>query len=572
MNKTPQIEKVAMKELESLLQRAKTKLDEKDYQLFKKLVDSYACLTDLVEDKQMTIKRLRQMLFGASTEKTSDVIKEEEDEPESPPATNENSRAPPEKTDEEDSEMKRKGHGRNGADAYHGAEKIRVPHESLQPGDLCPECKKGKVYEMKKPGVLVRIVGQAPVHARVYQLQKLRCSLCQEVFTAQAPENVGSEKYDATSASMIALLKYGSGLPFNRLEGLQGNLGIPLPASTQWDIVRDTAEIIQPAYDELIRQAAQGEVLYNDDTTMKILELMGKRAARAKAFAEAEGEHKGKNDDAPERAKEARKRTGVFTSGIVSTREGRTIALFFTGRRHAGENLDEVLAHRASELGAPIQMCDALAHNVPKEFKTILSNCLSHSRRQFVDVVENFPDECRHVLLTLRDVYKHDAIAQKQDLTPEERRRFHQAESGPLMDDLKEWLTRQLEEHLVEPNSGLGEAITYMLKHWDKLTLFLRKAGAPLDNNICERILKRAILHRKNAMFFMSEKGACVGDLFMSLIHSCQLCGANPFDYLTELQKHAAELSSDPATWMPWNYRDEWRRRNVDTETAVGYV
>ncbi|MCP4590609.1 MAG: transposase, partial [bacterium] len=418
------------------------------------------------------------------------------------------------------------------------------------------------------------------LHARVYQLQKLRCNLCQEVFTAQAPEDVGSQKYDATSASMVALLKYGSGLPFNRLEGLQGNLGVPLPASTQWDIVSDSAKAIQPAYDELIRQAAQGEVLYNDDTTMKILELMGKRAARAIAkFAEAEGEHKGEDEDTPERAKSApkhtgkqRPRTGVFTSGIVSTNEGSTIALFFTGRRHAGENLDEVLAHRASELGAPIQMCDALAHNTPKEFKTILSNCLSHSRRQFVDVVENFPDECRHVLLTLRDVYKHDAIAQNQDLTPEERLRFHQAESGPLMDDLKEWLIRQLEDHLVEPNSGLGEAITYMLKHWDKLTLFLRKAGAPLDNNICERILKRAILHRKNAMFFMSEKGAGVGDLFMSLIHSCQLCGANPFDYLTELQKHAAELSSDPAAWMPWSYRDERRRRNVDTETAVGYV
>ena len=572
MKKTIPIEKIAMKELESILQRAETApLDAKDRAKLKAVFESYLHLTDLVEDKQMTIKRLRQMLFGAGTEKTRDVIKEEEDEPESPPATGGDSRAPPEKTGEEGSEpqQKRKGHGRNGADAYTGAEKIRVPHESLQPGDSCPACKKGTVYQMKKPGVLIRIVGQAPVAATVFELQKLRCHLCGKVFTAEPPEGADEEKYDATAASMIALLKYGSGLPFNRLEGLQGNLGIPLPASTQWDIVRDTAEIIQPAYDELIRQAAQGEVLYNDDTTMKILELMGKRAT-ARACAEAEGEDEG--DGAPERAKNVPKRTGVFTSGIVSTREGRTIALFFTGRRHAGENLDEVLAHRASELGVPIQMCDALSRNAPKEFETILSNCLSHGRRQFVDVVENFPDECRHVLLTLRDVYKHDAIAQKQDLTSEERLRFHQAESGPLMDDLKEWLTRQLKDHLVEPNSGLGEAITYMLKHWDKLTLFLRKAGAPLDNNVCERILKRAILHRKNAMFFMSENGARVGDLFMSLIHSCQLCGANPFDYLTELQKHAAELTSDPATWMPWNYRDEWKRRNVDTETAVGYV
>jgi transposase len=507
----------------------------------------------------MTIKRLRQMLFGASTEKTSDVIKEDQDEPESPPATNENSRAPPEKTDEEASETRRKGHGRNGADAYTGAEKILVPHKSLQPGATCPECQKGKVYEMKKPGVLVRIVGQAPVHARVYELQKLRCNLCQEVFTAQAPEDVGSEKYDATAASMIALLKYGSGLPFNRLEGLQGNLGIPLPASTQWDIVNDTAKKIEPVYEELIRQAAQGEVLHNDDTTMKILELMGKRA-KAKALAEAE--------DAPERAKDAPKRTGIFTSGIVSTNVGRTIALFFTGRRHAGENLAKVLQHRASELSPPIQMCDGLSRNEPKGFETILANCIAHGRRQFVEVADNFPEECRHVLLTLKDVYKNDAIALEQDLSPEDRLCFHQAESGPLMDDLKEWLTKQLEEHLVEPNSGLGEAITYMLKHWDKLTLFLRKPGAPLDNNIAERALKRAILHRKNALFYMSENGAHVGDLFMSLVYTCQLCGANPFDYLTELLRHANELPANPREWMPWNYRGVLKPADTTTDAA----
>jgi transposase len=489
------------------------------------------------------------MLFGASTEKTAAVIKkEEEDKGESPPATNGDSRAPPEEADEENSETqrKRKGHGRNGADAYTGAEKIPVPHPSLKPGDSCPECHKGRVYEIKVPGVLIRIVGQAPVQAKVYELQKLRCNLCGKVFTAQAPEGIGTEKYDTTVASMIALLKYGSGLPFNRLEGLQGNLGIPLPASTQWDIVSDSAKAIEPVYEELIRQAAQGEVLHNDDTTMKILELMGKRA-KAKALAEAE--------DAPERAKDTPKRTGIFTSGIMSTNAGRRIALFFTGGRHAGENLAEVLQHRASELSPPIQMCDGLSRNEPKGFDTILANCNAHGRRQFVEVADNFPEECRHVLLTLKAVYKNDAIALGQDLSPEDRLCFHQAESGPLMDDLKEWLTKQLEEHLVEPNCGLGEAITYMLKHWDKLTLFLRKPGAPLDNNITERALKRAILHRKNALFYMSEYGAHVGDLFMSLIYTCQLCGVNPFEYLTELLRHANELPANPREWMPWNYR-----------------
>jgi len=212
-------------------------------------------------------------------------------------------------------------------------------------------------------------------------------------------------------------------------------------------------------------------------------------------------------------------------------------------------------------------MCDALSRNLPKELKTILGNCLAHARRQFVDVVENFPEGCRHVLETLGEVYKNDAFARERNLSPEARLQFQQDESGPVMEELQKWLNRQFEDRLVEPNSGLGEAITYMLKHWEKLTLFLREPGAPLDNNICERALKKAILHRKNALFYKTENGAHVGDLFMSVIHTCQFCGANPFDYLTELQRHADELSSNPPQWMPWNYRE--RLKPADTPRTV---
>jgi hypothetical protein len=117
-----------------------------------------------------------------------------------------------------------------------------------------------------------------------------------------------------------------------------------------------------------------------------------------------------------------------------------------------------------------------------------------------------------------------------------------------------------LAEHKKEPNSGLGKAISYLLNHWLKLTLFLRQAGAPIDNNIVERALKRAILNRKNALFYKTLNGAAVGDLFMSLIHTCELNKANPFDYLTELQKHSEELKQKPAEWMPWNYRETLAR------------
>lgn len=424
------------------------------------------------------------------------------------------------------------GHGRNGARAFINSRKIAIAHAKLKHGDRCPECGRGNVYGQKEPKVLVRIVGQAPLAATVYSLERLRCGACGQVFTAQEPEGVGPEKYDETAAAMIAQLKYGSGTPFYRLEQLEGQMGIPLPAATQWEVVEEAAEIIKPARDELIRQAAQGELVHNDDTSMRVLGLVRESSDE---------------------------RTGVFTSGIVSSWQGRKIALYFTGPKHAGENLAEVLKQRAKQASPIIQMCDALSRNVPKlpaGVEILLANCLAHGRRQFIEVAKDFPDECRYVLEMLGQVYSHDAQARERSLTPDQRLQFHQAHSGPVIEQLHHWLEAQFAERKTEPNSGLGKAIKYLLRHWQALTLFLRKAGAPLDNNLVERALKRAVLHRKNALFYRTLNGAEVGDLFMSLIHTCQLCGANSFDYLIELQRHAKELATSPAEWMPWNYQE----------------
>jgi len=514
---------VTPEELEALLEGVRDALGEAGYQKLKAAIRTLSYLAELLRERDITLDGLRELLLspaGASTEKTRQVLQN---------AGIETQKQNQEKQNSQASQRSRPGHGRHGVDAYSGAQKVKVPHPSLHQGDRCPECSKGKVYVLEAPGVLVRLVGQAPITGTVYELEKLRCNLCLQVFTAEAPAGVGDEKYDATSASMMALLKYGSGMPFHRLEGLQGKLEIPLPASTQWGIMKETAERIEPALEELIRQAAQGEVLYNDDTGMKVLAL--------------------DTPDPPERR-------GVFTSGIVSTREGQRIALFFTGRRHAGENLSAVLARRAAELDPPIQMCDALSRNLPKTLKVILGHCLAHGRRRFVKVAQNFPEECRLVLETLAEIYRNDELTREQGMSPEERLGFHQARSAPVMQGLHAWLTAQLQEKKVEPNSGLGQAISYLLKYWRELTLFLRQPGAPLDNNVCERALKKVILHRKNALFYKSQNGAQVGDLFMSLIHTCELSAANPFAYLTELQRHASQLVESPRDWMPWNYCD----------------
>jgi len=332
---------VTSEELAALVEGVREALGEAGYQKLQAAIRTLGYVTELLETRQATLDKLRRLLCHSSTEKTKTVLKQAGIE------TGEKKRKAPGAT-----KSKTPGHGRNGAAAYRGARKVEVPHASLKAGDPCPDCQRGKVYPQRDPGVLVRIKGQAPIAATVYELEKFRCNLCGDVFTAAAPEEAGEEKYDETAASMIALLRYGSGFPWYRLEGLQENLGIPLPVATQCEIVKETAAQIQPAMDELIRQAAQGEVMHNDDTSMRVLSLDRGAASDVDIAAE---------------------RTGVFTSGIVSIGEGYRVGLYFTGRKHAGENLAGVLKQRAAGLAAPIQMCDALSRGDQVTFEKELA-------------------------------------------------------------------------------------------------------------------------------------------------------------------------------------------------------
>ena len=516
---------LTVEEVEALIERIRQEsLFKPDYGLLVAIVTNYFTLEHAHQEQSHTLLRMVNQIFGPRTEKAKEVLKGASSK-EAPSGSS----SPTETVSPKE---KPKGHGRNGAWAYEGAQKVPVSHPCYKAGDKCPLCLKGKLYPFGEPGVEIRIVGRAPLEAAVLELEKLRCNLCGKIFTAQVPDGAGKDKYDETAGAMVALLKYGSGLPFNRLEKLQGSFGVPLPASTQWEIVERTADKIHPVYSELIRQAAQGELLYNDDTTMKILANLKK--------PEVDDETTGK---------------GSFTTGMLAVRDERRTALFFTGPKHAGDNMAQLLKQRASGLSPPIQMCDALSRNVPRELETILANCLAHARRNFIDLVPSFPEECRFVIEALAEVYHHDKRAKEERLSAEQRLRFHQDHSGPVMERLKEWLKKQVNEHRVEPNSSLGKAIAYMLNHWEPLTLFLRIPGAPLDNNLCEQILKRAILHRKASLFFKTQHGAYIGDLFMSLIHTCTLNRVNPFHYLTTLQRHSSQLFKNPKQWLPWNYQ-----------------
>ena len=570
MGKQPQIVEIEVVAVEGMVERAKGLLTKEDHELLTGLVDTLLTLVRLVRKGRTTIARLRRLVGMVSTEKTVEVLGKlsegeasaadgaadlEEHNEEKPagenntaageqPATAETAASPEPGTGAQ-AATKPKGHGRLPASDYPDATHITVAHESLCPGDICPACGRGKLYALKEPARFLRIVGQAPLVAVCWDCQRLRCSACGLPHTARAPDEAQGDKHSETAAAMMVLLRYDVGVPLNRLEQLQHHLKTPVPSSTQWDVVNARVSAVEPVYRELIRLAAQSSIVHNDDTYVRVLEFMGKR--RAKLLQHG--------------ALPSPERTGLFTTAIVAFDDAdRTLALFFTGRQHAGENLTDLLNHRAQELEPPVLMCDALARNLPKGHQVVESNCISHGRRHFVDEAENFPSECRYLLEMLGQVFKVDELCRTYRLSDEQRLRLHQRESGPVMEKLKLWMEAEFEEKRIEPNSGMGNAINYMLKRWNKFTLFLRRPGVPLHNNIVERTLKKAIRHRNNSLFYRSQRGAHVGDIYMSLIHTTELDGGNAFHYLTALMRHDKAVADSPGDWLPWNYRESLAR------------
>lgn len=553
------------------LQALKEKLDndsknlnEEDVSKLKALIDTISYVYDLIKEKDTKISKLRRLLFATSTSEKSkklftnnddDNKKKEDSNSLAEESENGNGNESVGDADadggadadavvksEGECQSKKKGHGKNRVSVYTGAERKTISHPCLQAGSKCPECPAGRLFELKSPAVILRLKGQPPITATIYELERLRCSSCGAIFRAPVPQEAGDERYDKASCAMVCLLKYGNGFAFNRFEKFQQNMGIPLPAANQWEMVESVVPMGELIYEEFLNLAAQGEVVHNDDTDVHILSI--EQALK-----------KGEINDG---------RTGTFTTGIISKVDGREIAIYISGRKHAGENLEELLRRRLKSLGPPIQMCDAKSGNPPKdndtEVKTIVANCLTHGRRKFVELIDTFPDECKTVIDYLAKVYKNEKDARNQKLTPAARLEFHKSKSKEVMDQLKEWLDLQFTQKKVEPNSSLGGAIKYMQKHWEKLTRFLSIENAPLDNNVVEQSLKRAILNRKNAYFFKTENGAHIGDIFMSIIQTCYKARINVFDYLVKIQMHAKAVEENTAEWLPWNYEDTMKK------------
>lgn len=526
------------KEIEALSARvAERRLEEQDWQRLHRYLVLLLKLTNVLEAGRVRMRKLTRILFGKRTEKDpardDKKSKDKNTAPPGSPAAGGHRDTPESETaggqaepnrpnSEPEKESPAKGHGRHPASAYQNVEEIVCPICLNKAEDRCPACGRGTLRQQDEE-IVIRIKGSAPVTAEKYRIEKLRCDTCGLILKGKLPEEAGDEKYQASAKISVVMMKYGSGLPFYRLEKQQAYQQIPLPVGTQWGLVEDVADAVLPLYLELERQAAHAELLFIDDTWNLV-------ACQKQ-----------------------------YTTGVVARVADHWITLYLTGAETAGKKVLRLLEQRPPHLPVPLQMSDALACNYPDLVKVVVLLCWVHARRQFFEIKDFYPQECAPVLDTIRLVYKHEAEIQRLSLDDTARLNYHQQHSQPALERMKQWLIDQQEQRLIEPNSPLGKAVQYLKTHWDGLMGFCRHVGAPLDNNVAERILKDVILIRKNGYFFKNSHGADVGSLLMSMIKTATQSAVNPFSYLQTLLEHRQELRRNVELWLPWNYQQVLR-------------
>lgn len=277
-NKKPKIIKITPEQLVELTEAIRaSNLDPKIGEMIIDNISGNRWLVNALEKGQLSIKKLRA-LFNITTESfehrkkrmrgldeeqvASDTLGESAEQAESEEPT---VREP----------KKRKGHGRLSAAAYLGAEIVEVNHPNLKRGDPCPEAYcDGRLYELSDPGVMIQVTGAPIARATKYELQKLRCSVCELIFTAPLPEGIEAVKYTTSLIAMLMIHKYFMSVPLYRQETLQHYLGVPLPASTQWELMAAQEDVLKALYSAFEYDAAQGRGLSIDDTKARILEQM----------------------------------------------------------------------------------------------------------------------------------------------------------------------------------------------------------------------------------------------------------------------------------------------------------
>mgnify|MGYP003578325546 CR=1 FL=1 len=567
-----EIPKINPSEVETLIKKIEqTTLSEQDKRMITRLLRTLLYVVGLLQEKKVTLLKLKEMVFGKKSEKMKRG-EGEKGEPKDGPekgvqegGKGDGSQTPKsEKLEETEGEKpgRKPGHGRRPSSEYPGARKVHCRHQQLVSGIRCSRqnCR-GKVYR-DKPHQFIQFTGQPAIQATQYEQEVVRCRECGAVYEAPLPEGVSPKKWDETGDASIVIERHAKYTPSHRTAKMQQMCGIPLPESVQSERCREVAEVLEPIYERMKQEAADGKVFYIDDTPVRIMELVKENKEREQEKKEQEKKEEGKEKvkeksrKRKRKKKKERERVGIQTSGVlVELHSGAKVALYFNGRQHAGENIEDIYQLRDPGLNLPMQMSDALACNFCGERERIVCKCLVHARRKFVEIRRTYPEACDYVVEQIGKIYRNEK--QADGLRDEERLAYHQEHSGPVMAELKQWMDEQMVEKKVEPNSSLGKAIDYFLTHYEGLSAYLRYAGAPLDNNASERILRSVVIIRKNSYGYKTNRGAKTAAIIQSVIQTCQLNGTNVWQYLVLVLRRSTAVREKPEEFLPWNYKSE---------------
>jgi len=580
-DKAPDKIEISSDEEKALRERiTKNQLTDNDLQLLLSLLNISQWIQGQLSQAKLTIRRLKK-LFGFSSESNPNKNNDNnaDNDPSENPSDGQNEKdalskeQPPsennsgaENHNQETSPSHQRlvqwdteqNHGRLSADAYTGCPLIEVPlDDNILKNNLCPRCLECNTQAklIKQPPVVVVFLDSKPlITGHRYQLEKVRCSVCQAYFTAPLPSDVHRRsKYSYGAKSSIAIHHYYGGMPFKRLEKLQKLQGVPLADSTQYDLMADLYEgPVKPIVMALRQCAANGEQFYFDDTIGRILEQI-----RINKQATSSIDKK-----------------AIHATVLLSEYQGHRIYLFDTNQQTAGKTFSSLLQSR--HVDEEFQtMSDASASNFAALDDTLMAHwvitlCLAHSRRKFHELFDpDVDDDVNFVIRTIGRVYHHERYCKQMNLNPQQRLEYHQKHSKPLMEALRVWLTNLLKFKTVEPNSRFGQAIIYLLKRWVWLTQFYRVTGAVIDNNICEIAIKIVICYRNNSRFYATFYGAELGDAIMSLLHSAAASEVNLFNYLTTIQQYATEVETNPHAWLPWCYQQTVLELRQQTHKAL---
>jgi transposase len=549
----PEKIKISNKKASEIKGRLKAKqLEPDDYEILGLVFNTYLWLYHSLDKAKLTIHKLNKF-FGFKSESKKKLPKNSDDTP------NESSNDDKGKLTDSGAESPKKSkpkkkpawnpkenHGRLSADAYTGCPEIPMlftnPH--LINGK-CPECFEQYNTEANltclKPKTILLLDSQPLVSGVRYQFEYARCIVCNTYFTAPIPDEIKAKsKYSVCCKSTLAIVHYYATLPFKRIEMLQKAQGVPLSDSTQFDLVQEVYhESIEPIMPLLECFSAQGKNILFDDTAARVLEQISN--------------NKKQDTNLGNKA--------IHATAIVSEYQGHIIYLFYTNTLTAGKQLAQLLEKRENTDDFST-MSDASTSNFSAGqdeallARWIICLCLTHSRRKFVELADNLDDDAKFVVKIIGNVYHNESHCKQENLDAQARLLYHQQHSAPLMAAMHVWLNNLLLHKQIEPNSLLGQAITYLLKRWHWFTQFLRVAGVSIDNNLCEQAIKVLIRYRRNSLFYRTFNGASIGDAMMSLIHTAVNNNINIFDYFNALQVHKEVVNESPEKWLPWCYQE----------------